>query len=769
MAIDTGSMLMKLNPLSAISAPRGMGGGGDREQLRLMRERFEYEKQRNAELDEQARLEAAAKAAAAAAEAEEKKAAVLLAQQQAAMTKVGELAGTGKVQQAEAQAPYFDMLGIDMNTLGSVGGLPVFQFQNRAQEAERAANALPPPGLDETAEQSLARLESGDVGYPTNERGNLDDLPREASSPTGSVIELARGEPAIDAAVTDAITPGEGDVGYVPSEYEPPGAGAYGSMEEGAGFDRPEEAPAEVVVQAGAGIMPASLSTGDAYAQALAASQYARVHDKPIRGADEEDYMGAVPRNVIDLPAMQAQTLQRLNPALKAQIEALPVELQAAAKANAEAIGGLGLEATDATKEMRDAMDDPVSIYNSQQNLLAQKEKGNELNRMQNAQMREGGAKMLKDLYDERGIDKSINSINKAAEVRKALENDVLEDDSMVANAVMEAQNLKGAPSNTDLEFAFNIPKGSLLTQGLAIIQEAIRGGMSDAQKKAVLSYMKGVEEAQRQNIDEFMDNAFDTIDSDDTLDPETRKGFRSRLERSVPGHMYNDYWRRRDERDKAAGRPPRAADAGAASQAPKGEAQAELARQAETANLNGGVLAKLMGGESGGKTAAANDKSSAKGVFQLLDETAQALGLADAAEYAAQPLEKQIEYGLKLFRGKGITKDSPPEDYALVLAAPSLVGQWKTRDDVVYKKGSDEWNVNAPWRPADGGDITVGSLTDYYLKGKPPAEAKPAEAKPAETKAAAPAAQTKGAASGGPVPQTETQRRIVELLKKRG
>jgi hypothetical protein len=165
------------------------------------------------------------------------------------------------------------------------------------------------------------------------------------------------------------------------------------------------------------------------------------------------------------------------------------------------------------------------------------------------------------------------------------------------------------------------------------------------------------------------------------------------------------------------------------------------------------------MGGESGGATNAASDKSSAKGVFQLIDGTAQAMGYKDAAEYASEPLEKQIEVGLKLFKNKGLTKDSPAEDYALVLAAPSLVGKWKSRDDVVYKKDSPEWKANEPWWPPGGGDITVGSIADYYIKGgKAPAKADapaPAQAAPKE-----PAL---------PEPKTAAEKRIIELLKKRG
>ncbi len=444
----------------------------------------------------------------------------------------------------------------------------------------------------------------------------------------------------------------------------------------------------------------------------------------------------------------------------------LPKELQPGAEAIAKGAAGLGLEASDALGTFDKGIGPAVDIYKAKQNIEAQKAKGTELGRMDKGTLRKWGEDRGKALYGDRGIDKSIKSIGKAAEVERVLDNDIKEDDGMVAAAVMDAQNVVGAPSNTDLEFAFSIPKGSLVTQGLSIIQEAVNGGMSPAQKAAIKSYMKAVEETQQKNMRDYLDNAYDTIDNDSSLDPEERNGLKSYVERSVPAAVYNGYWDEREKREKESGARRRGSGRGASAQ-PSGEAGAELQRQAEAAGLNGQVLGQLMSGESGGDPNAANEnrtdgapKSSAKGVFQMIDGTAQALGYKDAAEYAAQPLDKQIEDGLKLFKNKGITADSPPEDYALVLAAPSLVGNWKSRDDVVYKKGTPEHAGNAPWWPPGGGDITVGSIADYYIKGAKPAEAAPASTAKTETKAAAAAT---------PEPKTAAEKRIVELLKKRG
>lgn len=738
MAFDPSSMLLNLSPTKSVdllgSLQQAQQMSAQRQQMRLAREKFEFDK-RQAEEDKRLRaLEEQGRMAREKMQAEREreqaqavKDAALLAEQQKQLGEFGKLAGTGQVQQADAMSPLLDQLGYNLNNLGGVGGLPVYQLENRAQAAAEAA----------AIEQARAQGdEMAGLGYPTNERGSLDDTqPSVSSLPDDPSLQSFGGEdPALDEATADALMPGEADLA---------------TSEEFGG-----DAIADVNVNAG-GLGVASLSGQDPFARALASSRQAAETGVPTRAPDEEDYMGAVPRNVIDLPAMNAQTLARLNPAHQARVAALPQELQEGAKANAAAIGGLGYESDAALKEFDTAMQDPVSIYNSQQNLLAQKEKDSKPSMMDISTYRQRGAADLEKFAKERGVTNVLNAVNKADEVLRVIDDPTGENDRMIAPALMAAQGVEGVPSNTDLQFAFNA-KSSLIGDIMAKVEEAIVAGLNTQQKKAIKDYLAATKESQKRTVNDYLNNAHDRLESAE-LNEYEKRGYRGALEQSVPPSWYNDYT---DAREKS-GRGRRSAG----QSAPAGAAGAELQRQAEGAGLNGQVLGKLMGGESGGKTDAANEnrtdggpKSSAKGVFQLTNETAQAMGFKDSADYAAQPLEKQIEVGLKLFKNKGLTADSPPEDYALVLAAPSKVGKWKSRDEVVYKKGSIEWEGNAPWRPAGGGDITVGSIADYYMgKGGKTAETK-AEAAPAKT------TELKM-----PEPKTPAEKRYLELLKKRG
>lgn len=725
MALDFNRMLMQLSPVQPVDFGSGQKSYA-REQLELARQQFEEEKKHHEEskhlalIEENGRNERARMERAEALRKEaELRQAELLKQQQGAVQKFGEVAGAGKVQQAQAMAPYLDQLGYSVNSLGDVGGLPVFQLQNRAQEAQKADQEWQqaPRPIDQAdgsqdAQQSLAQMGAAGLGYPTDERGTLDDPnASRAQTLTDEQTSFDPGQGTLDDATGDALTPGDADLAT---------AAQYGG-----------DGVADVSV--GRGMMPASLSQGDAYAQALAAGQYGRDTGKPLRGKDAPDYVGASPRNVIDLPAMNAETNARLSPMLKSITGSLPAELQPGAEAAAQGAQGLGLEATDAMGEYNKAIAPAVDIYKGEQNIKAQKEKNSQLSRLEQSTLQDRGAAKVEDLYKERGIDKSLNSINKADEVDRVLKNDNKEDDGMVANAVMEAQNLKGAPSNTDLEYAFGIQKGSLLTKGLSIIQEAVAGGMNDAQKAAVKSYMEAVRETQKRNLTDYLDNGFDTIDNDRSLDPEVRAGFKSRLERSVPASVYNSYWDERDKREKGSG-------------ARRGNAGRD---SVDAGDLDAEKLGRVTGHESQGDPKATS-VAGASGTMQIMPENLRAMGI-EPEEFKKLSAAEQMPYNIRYLKERGITKDSSVEDYALAVAAPTFMG--KPASAVVYPKDSDAWKQNPGWRPADGSDITVGSILKFYgIAGD----------KAAAAKAETPAMDL-------PEPKTAAEKRIVELLKKRG
>lgn len=745
MAIDFGSLSMRLSPLAPINI--GNGDGMERERLKLMREQFENQKKQQEEENRLRKLAEAGEMERARmqgererAKAEAKAAAKLQEQKLAAYQKFTELNGAGDLAGARSMVPLMSSLGMGVEDQGEVGGFPRYRISMDAQQdakAEDERNAQASPyGQNESAVQSLSRLSA--LGLQ-GETGTLDD-PQTPERAARADLALSPGETERDASVEDALSPGDADMATA-AQY----AGADGGVTD---------------VDVGArGMMPASLPGSDAYAQALAASQYARDNEgKPLRAPSEEDYTGAVPSDVIDTGAQHQLTLATLKPGLKSLAEAYPdPESRASAALTAAGIEAMPLSGTKALEEYDKQRGGPdnIMVANRQQDAQAARfrETRDQVTPMDISTFRMRGAEQAEKLAKNRGVADVLSAVRNAGVAESVLDDDDPNNDTMIAPALMEAQGVKGVPSNTDLAYALGMDKASTITQIVARVKELIVGGMSTAQKNAIKSYLHAVQESQKATVHDYLESAFGRVDSGE-LNQYEAAGYKGAIEESVPAWMYNDYWSAREKREGKSGKTPAAGGA-------PGAAGAELQRQADGAGLNGQVLGQLMSGESGGDPKAANEnrtdgapKSSAKGVFQLLDSTAKTMGFKDAADYAAQPLDKQIEVGLKLFKNKGITADSPPEDYALVLAAPSFVGKWKSRDDVVYKKDSDEWKGNAPWRPADGGDITVGSIADYYLRqGK---------AEPAKAAVAAPEATL-------PEPKTAAEKRIVELLKKRG
>lgn len=733
MALDIQRMLGQLSP----ARPIDLGGSsGAREQLRLARERFEFEKQQAQKekelrlLEEQGRMarermQQERLAAEEQAKLEAQQQAALLAQQQAALGKAGELAGTGKAQQLAAMSPLMDQLGYDMNSLGSVGGLPVYDFVKRAQAqaAEDQAFEQGPRAIDqldggESATQSLRRMAG--LGYPTNERGNLED-------PGGADRAAMEGEPlglepqvgGVDEATADALAPGDADMA---------------TAEEFAG----EGDVADVSVR-GRGLAPASLSTGDAFARALAAQRYALETGKPARAPDEVDYMGAVPRNRIDMPAMAAETLARLKPALDARVMALPDDLRPAARRNADAIGGLGLEATDALAEQDKAMDDAVSIYNSQQNLLAEKEKAQvqreDRSAAQQEQWRSMGIERARHSFQDANIEDSVRVTQAAATVRDLMKKGGKRNHAKAINYLMGLTGNKGAQTEADALRMLGGGQLSTIEQVQDWLHSKIAGGFSPEEIESINAFV----DMQLERNEGYV---FDWLSQNDRL---LRSGRTNRYVRegyeefrnggAVPPDLLDRYEALTKKADAANGR--------SATSAPSGD----------TEGLDPDKLGRVIGRESGGD-AAATSSAGARGTMQIMPDNLRAMGIEPEAFAKLSPAE-QMPYNVRYLKERGITKDSSAEDYALAVAAPTFIG--KPPETVVYPKDSAAWKENPGWRPADGGDITVGSILKFYGLGGE-------GAKGAERKADAgnPYANL-------PEPKTPEEKRVLELLKKRG
>jgi len=716
MAIDFQSMLAPLKALSPV-----VGAGGDssmeRERLRLMREQFEETKRSNLESEryrqiaeagqmrraemqmerERAQQEAAAALAQQKAEADAEAAQTL--EQNKLMGDVSKYRDAGDFEGIEALSPRLDQSGMGFERLGEdEAGMPTYRFDmdpeaTAAKEAERMATASP-YGENETAPQSLNRLSALGYDLDGQERGSL-------AEPTVTGDELAG---RVGAAIEQANTQ--------------PGV--------------------------------------------------------PIRQPDAPDMMGSVRRDTIDFGAQQGQIARRLNPALGALQSAYPDRYQESVGATNAGVAGLGLPADKALEQaqkMRQGPDAAMARDFATQDDLAKEGRKAEadankpLDRNDIESLVKSGAAKAKEIYDN-NIAGAITRSDAANNIKFLLTDTDPDNDYAIAFELPNMLGSKGSQSNKDLAVALGIDAMSTVDQIVDVFTRMVAGGMSEERKKSLVGVVKHRIELDDNSVYGYLDAIEESASA--TPDADVARGLREYARGNIP-KAYRDAWL------KEKGLPPEGANAPAAPAAPgaagksaargvpgdiepsSDPAAVEKAVRAESEHygFNPDYVIKVLGGESGFKGTAANDHSSARGLGQFTDETARSYGFKDADEFGALPVTEQIPYVMDYIDKKGLTAKSRPEDYALAFAAPAFIG--KPGNTVVYKKDSEQWKANAPWRPADGGDITVDSIAAFSFGKTGAATDEPEAVDDAKEEAA----------EAAPAAQDEVDQGVLDILKE--
>ena len=114
---------------------------------------------------------------------------------------------------------------------------------------------------------------------------------------------------------------------------------------------------------------------------------------------------------------------------------------------------------------------------------------------------------------------------------------------------------------------------------------------------------------------------------------------------------------------------------------------------------------------ESSFNTSAYNSKTGAAGLFQFIPRTARSLGTTSfkvrkmAADEQLEVYDKYMDRWI----GQGMNAKGK---LAMLQAAPAYANE--PDNTIIYPKGSRAWKYNPGWR-LNGGDITVGSIKNYY------------------------------------------------------
>ncbi len=667
MALDFSRMLAQLSPARPIDLGSGQKSYA-REQLELARQQFEETKKQHEEDNEIRRLTAANTLAAAqlgAQKAREKAAAAAAAKLQeqrlAGVQKVSDLAMAGNGQGMLAMSPVLDMLGGGLEVQGQSNGLPrVRVIPDRAAEAQ----------------QEDAAWEKGP--HPIDQMDGSE----------GATQSLAR----MDA---------EG-LGY-PSNDQ-------GTM---------DTAPLSNSDQTDA----SGLSVADRFRNVLAAG------GKPTRGPDEEDDVGGVPRDVIDMGALHSLTMKRLNPALAAAGAAYTDEASqksAAETAKMAELSGLpmdkALEAFDKGRQAPDALRRTQLLTEAQQDKF--RETRDDLTPKQIEEFKTMGKKDASEPFKNNDITGAANAIEAADTVTDLMKGDKRNQEKAVNYLMMMTHN-KGPQTEADALRVVGQGQLNSIEKLEEWLHGKVKGGFSVEEKNAIQEFVDMERERNEGVAYDYLDR-MNARATDPTSHELRRAGVKQFVDDNVPNWLRDKYEAQRkveqEEDDKAGisrARQPTAGKDTTPDYSKMDDFDLELEGQAMENDLDPDKLRPIVRHETRGLKDLKNETSGATGIIQFMPTIAKGLGTSTEAIEKMSPTE-QIPLAVKYLQGHGITADSPADDYAMAVAAPAFIG--KPDSTVVYPKSDDPksaWAQNAPWRPADGGDITVGDILKFYgLRG---------------------------------------------------
>lgn len=695
MPIDANAALLKLNPLSPLT---GLGGGDqldmERQRLELMRQQFEETKQQNLRDEEYRRLsqQAATRREELALQKEREQAAAQAAAKnlearQGALAELNKQYLEGNLEGMSLAANQLNQLGGYARRLDTGGPFPAWQADLEPPKT--------PPGLNPMDALGYGTLGTPDT-LPETQAGAAEPLStEEAFRQAGSVPAEAPavptgGDPTTD--TPDALTsqnfaPG----GEATDQYGPPTAAQ----------SAPAAPPVPAAIQ---GLTPGGTN--------FTARRAPEAPD--MTGGVTND----VPTDVINTAALQFQREQRLGPVMSAMAQAYPESYRGNIEKAGNAMLGAGLSPEKTMNLAQAARQEVGGAVEKQQahefklEEEAAKAAAEEKDPIKVQRRMQYGANRAKVAYDEQKINNRVNILEAADDVEHVLSDTDHFDDQKAINLLMKLNAQVGAQSDADAMRMTGEGRASVVERIQNWIATAAEGGFSEPLRKSMIDYAHRLGERQREAVHDYVERISKSADSQ--KDPLVGQGYRQFLNDVMPSHILQEY-------DQEAGDAPEQQS----SNEPSSGGGALEAMAAEH-GFNAGAMRRVVGGESGGDPTAASKNSSAKGLWQALDSTAQRYvnprtgeKFADSKELAQLSPEEQYQVLAEYLTDSGVTEKSPPEDYALAIAAPAFVGKGAHDDMVVYPKGSEKWEANKPWRPADGGDITVGSIIDYYFGNK--------------------------------------------------
>lgn len=328
------------------------------------------------------------------------------------------------------------------------------------------------------------------------------------------------------------------------------------------------------------GDAPGIASTEEAFNRAKAATAASeaapRLEDgslAPTRAPDEEDLMGAVPANVLDMGAMHAQTLRALDPTLAALGNAYPVPLdeqgrpdnqyRESAAQTMEAVRASGLPTEKALEQFRQLRIGPDTIASAEIAARAQqgrfRESRDQLTPMQVEELKNKGQQQADKSWSRSNISAAQATMGLADQIKSVLTDDDTLNDDQVVSLIMDMSHVRGAQSDRDAARALGLDTASGLDQIVAYLHTLIAGGRWEKQKESLINFAESSRERDKKEIFQWLD----TVDKEvgkSNMNEHVRSGWltvRDRIHQDLLDE-YEDY---KKARSKGRPAPPAAGD----------------------------------------------------------------------------------------------------------------------------------------------------------------------------------------------------------------
>lgn len=504
MAIQTSDLLLRLDPAGMMGgSPTRDNSSMERQRLKLMREQFEETKRQN-EQDNLYRQQALEGAMAR----------ERLGLQKQREQQEAEKAAVTETRRLAAQAKFGEL-----NAAGDIEG----------------ARAMIPAM---TALGMGVELEGEDGGLP---RYRID-------------MDAAASQKAEGARAAQAAPYGAGET----SEQSLSRLGALGYPEDEAGnLDAP------VGISSTDEVGPEGLTVAE-----RVASTYGEPGEKtPMAPPTAPDYTGAVPKNVIDMGAIQGQTLARLDPAMSGIIAGLPEEYQQSARSTAAGIRGMGLPAEKALKAFGDFQGEANRAVKGELDRGDERAKAAREYAKQEYAARMGADKegfdryevgyktIAKEVAGTYGVESRLRTRGLNEQAMNILTNGTKEDDYLVLSHISRSFGERGATTEGDVARALGLPATSTWDQITGWLSSRLEGGIPEPNKKALVGVLNRANKSNDGELQTFSDRLLELADDPET-DRDVSRGIRDYWRATVPKSM-------RVGREKAAGARSTGADAG--------------------------------------------------------------------------------------------------------------------------------------------------------------------------------------------------------------